>query len=169
MPDDSVNDPALGDSYNPGPQVRGPFFATPFVADFIGTEAAGAVVQVLSEELATGYAIYDADGSAPTRLALLNLRYWDSSQGERPSTAFAVPATGDTVTVKRLRAEAGAAAQGDDVDGTTITWAGETWSYAADDGEGHLTDAPGEETVEVCEGVAIVEVPDSEGVVVVFG
>lgn len=166
VPDDSVNDPALGESYNPGPQVRGPWFATPFVADFI-SNSPGQVVQVLGEQFATGYAIYDSEGD-PARVALLNLKYWGAGNGTRPSTTFAVPVAEDveSVTVRRLHADAGAAAQGDDVDGTTIVWAGETWSYEVDDGNGHLTGAAVEETVEVCEGVALVSVPDSEGVIV---
>lgn len=167
VPDDSVNDPALGESYNPGPQVRGPYFATPFVADFIG-QTPGHVCQVLSEQRATAYAIYDPAGSVPARLALLNLNYWAADNGTRPSIPFAVSAHGETVTVRRLHADAGAAAQGDDVDGTTISWAGETWSHAVDDGNGHSTGEASEETVPLCDGVAVVEVPDSEAVIVYF-
>ncbi|KAK3724818.1 hypothetical protein LTR37_000866 [Vermiconidia calcicola] len=173
VPDDSTNDPALGDQQNTGPQVRGPWFAMPMIADFVGKQP-GAVVPILEQDLATAYAMYDPSTSALSRIMLVNLKFWSADvNGERVNITFDVPVSGSgQVTVKRLCADAGAHAQGYDVQGENgvITWAGETWSYELDNGSGSLADGvPVSETVEVCNSVASITLPDSEAAIVYFG
>ena len=174
VPDNSTNDPSLGSEQNVGPQVRGPWFAVPLVADFLGPNP-GPVVEVLGEDTETAYAMYDASSGALSKVALVNLVFWASnSSTTRGSTVFPV-AVGDgidSVTVRRLHADEGAYAQGYDVAGNSsiITWAGETWSYDLDDGAGSLVSGVSQnETVAVCGGVAYVSVPDSEAVIVDIG
>ncbi|CAK7205083.1 hypothetical protein SEUCBS139899_007848 [Sporothrix eucalyptigena] len=170
VPDDSAA-PA-----NPGPQVRAPFYTLPFVADFIG-HTPGDVVEVdLGSDVLTAYASYNAGSGTLGKLALINLQAWAEgvSMGARGSVTFAVPApSGCTVsaTVRRLTAAAGCQALGYDYAGPTqnITWAGEQWSYAIDNGKGHMV--PGvnaAETVPVVDGVVHVTVLDSEAVIVSF-
>ncbi|KAK3707899.1 hypothetical protein LTR37_011751 [Vermiconidia calcicola] len=150
VPDSSTNDPTLGDQQNIGPQVRGPWFAMPMIADFVGKQP-GAVVPVLEQDLATAYAMYDPSTSALSRIMLVNLKFWSAD---------------------RLRADAGAHAQGYDVQGDSgvITWAGETWSYVLDNGSGSLVDGvPVSETIGICQGVASITLPDSEAAIAYFG
>ena len=169
VPDDSTNDPSLGAQYNPGPQVRGPWFAMPMLADFVGAEP-GAVVELLGEDTLTAYAMLDETSTTLGKVVILNMRFWSESDDKsRPAMSFTVPVGEgvDTVTVKRLQSEAGAYAGGHDMNGKDVTWAGETWSYEIDNGEGHFVDRAGRsETVEVCDGVALVQVRDSEAVIV---
>ena len=145
VPDTSTNDPTLGDQQNIGPQVRGPYYATPMTADFVGRNP-GPVAELLGEDTTTAYAMYDASSGAVSKVALVNLKYWSADTGGvRGSVLYEIPISNKrtrSVTVQRLRADAGAHAQGYDVqgDGGVITWAGETWSYALDNGEGHLVD-----------------------------
>ena len=173
VPDASAN--SVG---NIGPQVRGPYFATPMVADFLGT-GSGAVVNILGEDTRTAYAIYDSATGALSRVALVNLNYWSAdtgslSGGARGNTTFTINVgTVQSVTVRRLHADAGAHAQGFDVQGASgyITWGGETWSYKQDRGNGHfLAGVATNETVTVNKkGIAKIVVPDSEAVVVYIG
>ena len=134
VPDNSTNSPALGSEQNFGPEVRGPYYAVPMVADFVGTDP-GAVVPLLGEDTLTAYAMYSSSG-ALAKVALVNLNYWSAdtnTTSARPSRTFRIPVGADvqTVTVRRLQAAMGAHAMGYDVQGDSgiITWAGETWSY----------------------------------------
>ena len=172
VPDNSTNDPALGDEQNIGPQVRGPYYATPMIADFVGHEP-GAVVPLLEEDTVTAYASYSLASGALEKVALVNLNYWSADTGgQRGEVVFSIPISDsriNNVTVQRLHADAGAHAQGYDVQGNDgiITWAGEMWSYELDNGEGHLvTGEVVKETVEVCGGVASVSVEDSGAAIV---
>ena len=172
VPDTSTNDPALGIEYNMGPQVRGPYFAVPMVADFVGQNP-GSVVQLLGEDLATAYAMYDLSSGLLEKVALVNLKYWSAdTDGERGNMTFSIPipdSNATSVVVQRLRADAGAHAQGYDVQGADgmITWAGETWSYDLDNGEGHLvTGVPVSEEIEVCNRMAWVDLEDSGAAIV---
>lgn len=173
VPDTSANDPSNGNEQNIGPQVRGPYYGLPVVADFLGTSS-GQVAELLGDDLATAYAIYDSDSGSLSKVALVNLKFWSAEVGgTRGSTTFNIP-VGDSVgsvTVQRLRAMAGADALGYDNQGNggMITWAGETWSYKLDNGNGSPVDGVNaSERVEVCNGVASVELPDSEAAVVFF-
>lgn len=209
VPNNASNNPALGKEYNPGPQVRAPWYGIPMVADFMG-KAPGAVVNLLADDFMTAYAMYEppewwesdaanasyssSDSSSwgppdswgqhgPSKIAILNLNLWADNTGvARGSQTFAIPIStgysnassqswsgGANIVLSRLHADAGVAAQGYDVEGDTgmITWAGETWSYPLDDGKGSLVQGvPQTENVPVCNGYAIVEVPDSEAVIV---
>lgn len=170
VPDRSANAASLGDSQNIGPQVRGPYYAIPMLADFLGKES-GAVVELLGENTRTAYALYDSASGDLSKIALVNLKYWSADiGGARGSETFDVPVNdAKTVTVKRLTANAGAHAGGYDVQGTKgiITWAGETWSYKLDNGNGSkVKGIDSEEVIEVCQGIASVIVADSEAVIV---
>lgn len=145
------------------------FYALPFTADFVSNSGAtqSVVEQDLKSDYFTAYAMYS--GGTLARVALVNLRMWRKSDGTaRPSETFPVkvPASTTSVRVRRLHADAGAEASGSDVDSSQpITYAGEEWSYAADDGKGHSVGAV-DETVAVSNGVANIVVPDSEAVIV---
>jgi len=156
---------------NPGPQVRAPFYAQPFVADFIGnsTRPVAAINLDLKSDFLTAYALYE--GEALARVALVNLREWNNTMDTpRGNKTFAinVPTGNNKVSVSRLRARAGAAARGFDANGQNITWAGTQWSYKADEGKGQLI-APKSEPITVQDGIATVEIADSEAVMVFFG
>lgn len=159
--------------YNPGPQVRGPFSAIPFVADFIGKNA-GEVVEIdAGSELLTAYALYDQKTGSLSRVAIVNLKIWveGHSSSSRGSETFSLPVAAHvkTVSVKRLSADAGARALGFDHAGPTqnITWGGEQWSYKVDNGKGHQTaSVASEETVQVQNGKANIKVSDTEAVIV---
>ncbi len=52
---------------------------------------------------------------------------------------------------------------------TPALWAGETWSYSLDNGSGHFVDGLARsESVEVCDGVAMVTVEDTGAAIVFF-
>jgi hypothetical protein len=163
---------------NLGPQVRGPWFAAPFVADFVGMSP-GRVVRLWEEEFGVAYGMFDPASARLSKVAVVNLRYWSADTGavdgsaERGNVTFSIPVQDrsiENVTVRRLIADAGAHALGLDAGGDDqpITWAGETWSYSMDNGRGHFVDGVSRgETVEVCEGMAIVSVEDT-GAAIVF-
>ncbi|KAF3002208.1 hypothetical protein E8E14_000848 [Neopestalotiopsis sp. 37M] len=170
VPDDSAADT------NTGPQVRAPFPAAAYVADFIGIEGDTAVQKIsLGDDhpYLSAYAAYDGASGVLQRLALVNLRLYNGTlgSGQRGSEDFNItlPADVASITVQRLHADLGAAAQGFDYAGPThnVSWAGEQWSYALDYGKGHYTTgSPVTETVNVTNGIATVNVLNSEAVVV---
>lgn len=162
---------------NPGPHVRAPFAAAPYAADFRGSEANIGVVKVPlgpNVKLLSAYAAYE--GTQLKRVALLNLRVWRPAiSEERPKTnfKFSVPFQSGTVTVRRLRADRGVAAMGYDwcksqingcADGHNVTWAGEQWTKLIDNGVGHGGGV--EKVINVVNGEVVVNVPDSEAVIV---
>jgi hypothetical protein len=169
---------ASGGAANPGPHARAPFPAAPFIADFIGTGADTAAAEidldVEAHAFLSAYGLYDvASGGALRRVALVNLRLYNAtaSSDDRGSEAFTltVPDSTKTVTVQRLHADKGVAAMGFDYDGPAgnVSWAGEQWSYKVDNGKGHYTTGKKvEETVTVKDGKAVVNVPNSEAVIV---
>ena len=174
VPDDSANGPSNGKEQNIGPQVRGPYYGLPLVADFLGSSP-GPVTEVLSEDLATAYATYDSNDGSVTRVALVNLKFWSADVGgARGSTTFEIPMAVKSITsvkVQRLQAEAGAHAIGYDNQGEDgmITYAGETWSYQLDQGKGStVAGVPAQETVDVCDGVASITLRHSEAALVYF-
>ncbi|KAI1380651.1 hypothetical protein F4677DRAFT_194023 [Hypoxylon crocopeplum] len=165
VPDDSGN--------NGGPAVRPPFSANMFVADFIGKDKARSVLSVLpNQELVSAYVMYDAASKKPDRVALTNLKAWDGASGEaRGAQAFVVPVAAGTASVKvrRFHSDAGVWAMGFDTGGAkeNVTWAGEQWTYKVDKGKGHFVGGKlQEQTVAVQDGKAVVNVPDSEAVIV---
>lgn len=167
-------------NFSPDPVVQPPFYAEPFMADFLGKPSAQTPTEVVDlkfgEDFLTGYAAYN--GETLARVALVNLRAWASGNGtmgmeERGSVAVRLGGLGDvqSVKVERLQADAGWAAMGFDEDRSgrsNVTWAGEQWTYAVDDGRGHIVGENGTvlETVNVQGGMATVNVPDTEAVIV---
>lgn len=154
----------------PGPSVRAPFTAQPFVADFIGKGGAP-VVEVLGNPFAAAYVAYGEDGTAE-RIAIVNLRLWyKGCGGPRSALKFNVNVGAIAkATLKRLHADQGVTALGFDIGGPgeNITWAGEQWTYKVDQGKGHVSGSR-EETVKVEDGAITVTVPDSEAVIVYLG
>ncbi|KAL7622188.1 hypothetical protein AAE478_007691 [Parahypoxylon ruwenzoriense] len=158
---------------NGGPAVRSPFSANIFVADFIGKDKPRNVVEVLpNEEYLSAYVAYDDGSKKADRVALVNLKAWDKASNQaRGHHTFAVPvAQGtDSVKVRRLHADLGVWATGFDLGGTkeNVTWAGEQWTYKVDQGKGHfVTGKLEEQTVKVQDGKALVNVPDTEAIIV---
>ncbi|KAJ5623969.1 hypothetical protein N7510_000278 [Penicillium lagena] len=167
-----VPDNSAGDA-NPGPQVRAPWYALPFIADFLGQNP-GKVAEVdLGSDTLTAYAIYDANTNAVFKVALLNLRVWviGESVNSRGSEniSFPVPVNTFSYTVQRLESAAGAQAMGFDYAGPeqSITWAGEEWSYSIDQGRGHTVEGVvAVETYTVTDGIVEVEILDSEAIII---
>ncbi|KAK7984704.1 glycoside hydrolase family 79 protein [Apiospora saccharicola] len=125
----------------------------------------------------SGASSHGNNGNKLQRVALINMRLYNGTaaaeQGtKRGSETFRIPVGSgvDEVEVRRLHADLGAAAMGFDHSGPehNATWAGEQWSKKVDDGRGHFTHGAAEEVqkVRVRDGVAVVEVPDSEAVMV---
>ncbi|KAK8008368.1 hypothetical protein PG991_010919 [Apiospora marii] len=123
----------------------------------------------------SGASSHGSDGGKLERVALLNMRLYNGTEqgASRGSQIFQVlvgSSDVDEVEVRRLHADLGAAAMGFDHSGPehNATWAGEQWSKKVDDGRGHFPQGAGEvvEKVQVRDGVAVVEVPDSEAVMV---
>lgn len=169
VPDDSV--PTI----NPGPQVRGVWYALPFVADFIGRNPGKVAALDLGSDTLTAYAIYDASKNTVSKVAVINLQVWveDGSTGTRGEQTLSIPVPPWTRSfeVRRLKSTAGAQAMGYDYAGPSqnITWAGEQWSYKLDEGKGHLVSGiPTVESYSVTNGNAVVHVSDTEAVLVTF-
>lgn len=168
---------ASGGKKNPGPHARAPFPAALFVADFIGmgddTAVANIDLDITERPYLSAYGMYDAAGGDLLRVALVNMRVYNgtSATADRGSEDFtvAVPDGVASVKVQRLHAGLGVAAMGFDYAGATgnVSWAGEQWSYKVDAGKGHYTTGSvEEETVTVSNGNAVVNVPNSEAVIV---
>ncbi|KAJ6445279.1 hypothetical protein O9K51_00038 [Purpureocillium lavendulum] len=164
-PDDSGGKPS------PGPQVRAPFPAAMFIADFIGKGNPSAVKEIKTKtDLLSAYAMYDDKSGKLQRVALMNMRLYNGTTGtKRGRTTFQVNVgkAAKQVKVRHLRADQGVAAMGFDFGGPTsnVSWAGEQWSHGLDMGKGHFRNGKVEEnTVQVKNGVASVVVPDSEAV-----
>lgn len=179
VPDASANSKDLGAECNAGPQVRGPWFAMPMLADFIGKNP-GRVVRLVEEDDVVVYGMFGPGEKKLDKIAVLNMRFWAQETGglhggkERGHVTFSIPVADlsvKKVTVKRLQADAGAHALGYDAGGKEemITWAGETWSHAKDKGHGHFVeDVPRSQAVEVCEGIALVSVKDTSAAIISF-
>lgn len=116
------------------PQVFANYYAQPFVTDLVGSSGQAQVARLdLSDEATGNWAAYaafedDGDSSAPRRLALLNLNYWNSSSStaDRASQTVlvSVPDGVASVTVDLLSSPLGAGAGAD-----SITYAGSQWTY----------------------------------------
>lgn len=168
VPDNSTG------TLNPGPQVRGVWYALPFIADFLGQNP-GKVIEVdMGSDTLAAYAIYDASTSAVSKLALINLRAWANGDGSsRGSETVSVPVSSgiSSVSVKRLQSAAGAQAMGFDYAGPSenITWAGEQWSYFIDRGNGHqVAGVAAEVSHPVSDGKVQIQIQDSEALSIEF-
>ena len=159
-----------GGPSSPGPQVRAPYPAAIFVADFVGKGNAAVVELDTKRDLLSAYAAYDNESKKLQRVALVNLRLYNGTRaGKRGAENFQVQVGSgiQSVKVQRLHAEKGVAAMGYDFGGSSnnVSWAGEQWSHSLDQGKGHYTNGKVEETtIKISNGVASVEVLDSEAV-----
>ncbi|KAI9924217.1 hypothetical protein MW887_007167 [Aspergillus wentii] len=157
------------------PVVQGVFPAAPFIADFVGKD--GKVVEIPlkgGNELFTAYAMYNQQTSKVDKVALINLKQWDeSSKAHRGSATITLNVGNDvkSAIVQRMKSRKGSSAVGFDLGGAgeNVTWAGEQWTYAVDQGKGHFIDGHKvEEQVKVNNGKVVVHVPDTEAVIVFF-
>lgn len=111
-------------------QVFASYYAQPFVTDFVGSSGRTRVSQLdITGESTGNWAGYAAfEGDVPTRLAFVNLNYWNSSSsttGRASQTiTVEVPAGVTSVTVDLLSSPLGAGASAD-----TITYGGSQWTY----------------------------------------
>lgn len=158
---------------NSGPEVRAPYPAAIFVADFIGKGNSTAVTELNTKsQLLSAYAMYNNQSGKLERLALVNMRLYNGKNGQKRGKVTFRVKLGKSVKsakVRRLHAGEGVAAMGFDFGGPSanVSWAGQQWSYSVDQGKGHYTAGKMEESVvEVKDGVAVVIVPDSEAVMV---
>ena len=149
-----------------GQAVRAPYYAQPFIADFIGTSKPGpnVIEQDMKDDHFTAYAAYE--GNKLTRIALVDLLKWSPPNGTRPQRNVSISVNnGQKVRVARLAAEHGAYSGGVDFDGKNITYAGQQWSKKIDNGKGH-PDQQAFETPDVKQGVLMVKMMASEAVIV---
>jgi hypothetical protein len=171
-PDNSAGD------FSPGPQVRAPYPAAMFVADFLGKGNSSSVVELDTDsDLLSAYAMYDTGSKDRdlVRVALCNLNMYNGSsnhQSPRGTQTFELPMPDHitNVTVRYLRADLGVGAMGYDFGGSTnnVSWGGEQWSHDIDQGKGHLTTGQVEEDVlNVTSGKVSVDVQDSEVAMVI--
>ncbi|KAF7533525.1 hypothetical protein G7054_g6993 [Neopestalotiopsis clavispora] len=148
-------------------QVFANFYSQPFVADFISTSGT-TTVQYLEIEDGEGkpnLAAYGAfDNGALTRVAILNLQYWNetSSGTERPVTSIdlSMPEGTTEATIQRLGSPAGAGAGAD-----TITYGGSQWTYESLGLEVQSV-RNDTSTVVVVDGIVTVTIEDSEALLV---
>ncbi|KAF2637824.1 hypothetical protein P280DRAFT_551970 [Massarina eburnea CBS 473.64] len=151
----------------PGPMVQAQYYSYPFIADFLGRNVAGkrGVVEIpLNNSVFSAYGMFE--GGTLTRVAVVNLREY-SGEGDRKAVKASLEGLGDgvrKVVVGRLHADEGTAAGGFDVNEKNITWSGEQWSVAVNNGRAHGKIVQTE--VNITNGVVDVVVPDSEAVIV---
>jgi hypothetical protein len=150
----------------PGPRVQAPFYALPFIADFIGKDVSGdrgAFHINLYTPFVTAYAMYE--GSKITRVAIVNLRKY-AGEDTRNAVKLHFQGLGSATQAKvgRMHADEGINAGGFDVNGLNITWAGQDWSYQVDQGSGHGTVEM--KTLAVTDGAVDVVIPDSEALMI---
>lgn len=118
---------ASGDSE---PQVFASFYAQPFVTDFVGNSGKAQVAQLdILDESTGNWAAYAAfEDSAPKRLAILNMNYWNSSSSvsarASQTISISVPEYVTSVKVDLLSSPLGAGGKAD-----SITYADSQWTY----------------------------------------
>ncbi|KAF5011589.1 hypothetical protein FDECE_2310 [Fusarium decemcellulare] len=169
------NPDSTGGEKSPGPQVRAPFPAAMFVADFISNGSSSAVAEIETDsDLTSAYAMYDAKAGKLRRVALVNLRLYNGTRTElRKAETFTLPLPDavEKIRVRRLHADKGVAAMGFDFGGPkdNVSWAGEQWSHSIDTGNGHFLNGKVDETLaQVDNGRVSVDVPDSEAVMLLI-
>lgn len=157
---------------NPGNEVRAPYYAWPYIADFLGnTKATTGVVELAvgaEKDQRSAYAVYEDDKLV--RIALLNMKPWEAeSKEKRGSTTFEINGINQkNIRVAHLTAKDGVSAGGFDYNGKNITWAGEQWAYKIDRGHGHRVRGGWIPLDTTCSGKICVEVSDSEAVMLDF-
>lgn len=149
--------------YGSNAAVQGPFYASPYVATFVGNSSAATTVNIISNTtLYPAYAAYD--GGRLSRLALLNLDYWSSnaSTTARPTHTFtlSVPSAVKTGHVSQLSSPDGATGQA-----PSMAFAGTQWSLASN-GRPVPNQRSDSFDVQASAGVLRVPVPASEAVIV---
>ena len=157
--------------------ARAPYPAAIYLADFISKLNSSITEIDTEDDLLSAYAMYDGALSSLQRVAIVNMRLFNGSifkNYARPNQTFkmTVGPNAKFVQVKRLHADLGAAALGFDYGGPlhNVSWAGEQWSYAIDNGKGHLTDGQSpSENLTITNGSVEVSVPDSEAVILFMG
>ncbi|KAJ5176624.1 uncharacterized protein N7482_002501 [Penicillium canariense] len=168
LPDDTSR-------YTNSPAVQGIFPAAAYIADFVGKDGKlGKVREIdLNNEFFSGYVMYDLESSKPIRIALINLRQFETGPAVRPRFVATVDVgTGvKSAVVHRMQSEYGASARGFDIGGPqeNVTWDGEQWSYKVetDKGKGHMLPGYKEERLSVNNiGQIEVNVWDTEAVIV---
>lgn len=165
--------PASGDlTGNPGNEVRAPYYAWPYIADFLGNTNSSAGVVELDvgdeKDQQSAYAVYEDDKLA--RVALVNLKVWMAgNSGTRGKATFEIDGVDATdAKIARLTAKEGVSARGYDFNGTNITWAGEQWAYKIDQGNGHVVGEGWKHLDTTGNGKISVDVSDSEAVMLDF-
>jgi hypothetical protein len=170
IPDDSG--PKTGQ-----PVVQGIFPAAAYITDFVGKgDTLGKVVEMDVHQgngLFTAYAMYGHLSERIDRVALVNLKQWDmSSKTPRGNTTVTlnVDTAVKSAVIQRLHADQGWSAVGFDLGGAqqNVTWAGEQWTYAIDQGLGHFPSGITQQESVAVNGTVKVTVPDTEAVVVFF-
>lgn len=150
-------------------QVFSNYYSHPFLADAVGPsgETQIAKLDITGGAAAPNLAIYGAwDAGVASRVVVANLQYWNASSSgtERPSAFVDLDLGEDTavteVLIARLSSPDGAGAGAE-----TITYGGSQWTFDSlgEEVTGVRNDSS---TVAVENGIATVEVPDSEAVLV---
>ncbi|KAI0023848.1 hypothetical protein F4780DRAFT_26136 [Xylariomycetidae sp. FL0641] len=151
-------------------QVFANYYSQPFVGDFLGSSGNARVARLPGlgdpDSNVAAYAAYEGDDLK--RIAVVNLNYWNATSSGRERGARAIDfelgdaglRDGDTVKVYHLNAPGGAGAGADD-----ITYGGSQWTYES---LGKEVKGVREDTEEITvqDGVAHVEVAESEAVLI---
>ncbi|CEJ60561.1 hypothetical protein PMG11_09132 [Penicillium brasilianum] len=158
------------------PAVQGIFPAAPFITDFIGKGNLGKIKEIdLQNDFLSAYAMFDQKTGKLSRIAVINLRQWESGPAVRPRYVAQIAVDKDvkSAVVQRMQSEYGAAAIGFDLGGPeqNVTWNGEQWSWKADKGIGHKVAGYEEEHLIITKdenknGKISVNVWDTEAVIV---
>ena len=148
------------------PAVRGPYYAQPFIADFIST-ASSALLAVHNIDLHTPYlSAYAAySGNTLTKMGLVNLQLWDGTK-PRPAKNVRIKVPGQkgaSARVSRLTSGVSATAQADQ-----MSYAGLRWSFE-NHGNAMTVNQNAVQTVQVGQdGVLQLTIADSEAAMIVF-
>jgi hypothetical protein len=114
------------DIQNTTAQVFAPFYAQPFVADFIANTGGNTrVIHFYTGNLIGMYAAYDGNSTGPSRLAVVNFNFWRGN-GTRPNFDVAFNDLGQNITsatVYHLTSSTGAYARAQN-----ITYGGSQWT-----------------------------------------
>lgn len=144
--------------YYDQPIVQAPYYAQPYIADFISYGGRTSVANIdLDSDIFSAYAAYE-DGFL-SRIALVNFEYWTSDLGDRPTQLFSISASANCIgaKVEFLTAPEGALAS------STLTWSGIQWSYYAQNGVQTTYDT---QILETKQGQISVEIPASSAAIV---
>lgn len=161
-------------THTTGPAVQGIFPAAAFITEFVGKgDLLGKVVELpASKSQFSAYAMYNLKSNKPQRIALVNLNEWNKDSKTKRGTSQVTIDVGNEVKLaegRYMSSGSGSLARGFDLGGQdeVVTFAGEQWSYKANQGKGSYTNGKEQTTKFTVKGGKVtVPVQDTEAVVI---